>query len=390
MGVFKAYIKICKNKSSVILIYMLIFAGVLFMLSQESANESKTFTDTKIRTAFINKDKESLLSQGLYEYLDKYCEFMEVPEEKIDDALFIREVEYVIEIEEGFEERFFNGGQALVKRQSIPDSFASMAINGAINNYLNTAAIIKTYIGFKNTAELVDVLKTNMALESNVSLFDPLQSKNDNGYYETYFNYLSYVMVASFILIIGTIMATFQKRSIKRRNLAAPISIRNLNLKLLFCNALFTTVFLVVFVIFGVITSRNHVINKHLMLYGINAFAFSMVVLALSYLFGMVLNNTKSLTLVSTVVSLGFAFLGGVFVPLEMFSSSTLKIAQFVPSYWYVLTNHLIGKLSNFSGQNIAEVFGYITLQLIMALVLFGVCFGYSRLRSKQEGFMTM
>jgi len=385
MGVIKAYIKICKNKSSVILIYMLIFAGVLFILSQESANESKTFTDTKIRTAFINKDNGSLLSQGLYEYLNKYCEFVEVSEERIDDALFIREVEYVIEIDEGFEENFLSGGEALVKKQSIPDSFTSMAINGAINNYLNTAAVLKTYITFNNTTELVDVLKTNMTLESNVPLFDCMPSQNDNGYYETYFNYLSYVMVASFILIIGTIMATFQKLSIKRRNLVAPISIRNLNLKLLFCNGLFTTMFLVIFVILGVITSKNHVINQHLIFYGINAFAFSIVVLALSYLFGMVLNNTKLLTLVSTVVSLGFAFIGGVFVPLEMLNSSTLKIARFVPSYWYVLTNNAIGKLSNFNWQNISKVLGYITLQLIIALVLFVVSFVYSRLRSRQE-----
>ena len=384
MEVFKAYIKICKNKLSVILIYMLIFAGVLFMLSQDSANESKTFTDTKIRTAFINKDMGSSLSQGLYEYLDKYCEFIEVPEKRIDDALFIREVEYVIEIDEGFEESFLNDGQALVKVQSIPDSFASMVINGAINNYLNTAAIIKTYANY-NTTELVSVLKTNMALEANISLFDSMHGKHDNGYYETYFNYLSYVMVACFILIIGTIMATFQKLSIKRRNLVAPISIRNLNLKLLFCNGFFTTVFLVIFLIFGVVTSTNHAIDLHLMFYGINAFTFSIVVLALSYLFGMVLNNTKSLTLVSTVVSLGFAFLGGVFVPLDMLNSSTLMIAQFVPSYWYVLTNNMIAKLSSFNWQSISKVFVYITLQLIIALVLFGVSFGYSRLRSKQE-----
>jgi len=385
MEVFKTYIKICKNKSSVILIYMLIFAGVLFMLSQESANESKTFTDTKIRTAFINKDNGSLLSQGLYEYLDKYCEFVEVSEERIDDALFIREVEYAIEIDEGFEENFLGGGEALVKRQSIPDSFTSMAINGAINNYLNTAAVLKTYITFDNTMELVDVLNTNMALESSASLFNSMHSENDNEYYEFYFNYLSYVMVASFILIIGTIMASFQKLSIKRRNLVAPISIKSLYLKILFCNGLFTTIFLIVFVILGVITSKNHVINQNLIFYGINAFAYSIVVLALSYLFGMVLNNTKILTLVSTIVSLGFAFLGGVFVPLEMLNSSTLKIAQFVPSYWYVLTNDAIGKLSNFNWQNISEVLGYIVLQLIIALVLFAGSFIYSRLRSRQE-----
>lgn len=385
MEVFKVYIKICKSKASVILIYMLIFAGVLFMLSQESANETKTFTDTKIRTAFINNDNESLLSQGLYEYLGSYCEFIKVPKERISDALFIREVEYVIEIDDGFEKNFLSGNATLVKRQSIPDSFASVAVNGAINNYLNTAAVLKRYIPFTDTAELVEVLKSNMALEGNVSLFGTMQSKNDNGYYENYFNYLSYIMVACFILIIGTIMATFQKLPIRMRNLVSPISIKKINLRLLFSNAVFTTMFLIIFLVFGVITSQNHAINKHFIFYALNAFVFSIVVLALSYLFGMLLKNIKSLTLVSTVMSLGFAFLGGVFVPLEMLSSSALMVSRFIPSYWYVLGNNTISKLSNFNWENVSEVFGYISLQLIVALLLFIVSFVYSQLRSRQE-----
>lgn len=384
MEVFKVYIKICKSKASVILIYMLIFAGVLFMLSHESANETKTFTETKIRTAFINNDNESLLSQGLYEYLGSYCEFVEVPKERISDALFIREVEYVIEIDDGFEKNFLNGNETLVKRQSIPDSFASVAVNGAINNYLNTAAVLKRYIPFDDISEMVEVLQSNMALEGNVSLFGTMQSEKD-GYYESYFNYLSYIIVACFILIIGTIMATFQKLPIRRRNLVSPISIKNLNLKLLFSNAVFTTLFLFIFLVFGVITSHNYAINQHFIFYALNAFAFSIVVLALSYLLGMMLKNIKSLTLVSTVVSLGFAFLGGVFVPLEMLSGSAVMVSRFIPSYWYVLANNAISKLSNFNWENVSEVLVYITWQLIAALALFMISHVHSRLRSKQE-----
>ena len=385
MEVFKVYIKICKSKVSVILIYMLVFAGVLFILSQESANETRTFTDTKIRTAFINHDNGSLLSQGLYEYLGIYCEFIEVSEERMNDALFIREVEYVIEIDGGFEKKFLNGNETLVKRQSIPDSFASVAVNGAINNYLNTAAVLKSYIPFDDTAELVEVLKSTMELEGNVSLFGTKQSEKENGYYESYFNYLSYIMAACFILIIGTIMATFQKLPIRRRNLVSPISIKDINLKLLFSNAVFTTLFLFIFLVFGVATGPSHTVNQQFIFYALNAFAFSIVVLALSYLFGMMLKNMKSLTLVSTVVSLGFAFLGGVFVPMEMLSNSTLMVSRFIPSYWYVFANNRISNLSNLNRENVSEVFGYILLQLIAALALFIAALAYSRLKSKQE-----
>lgn len=386
MGVFKAYLKICKSKASVVLIYVLIFAGVLYVFSQGGTNESKTFSDTKIRTAFISNDAGSELSKGLYKYLSQYCEFVDVPEEQIDDALFIREAEYVIEIPKEFEETFMDGGQPFVKRQSIPDSYTAIAVNSAINNYLNTAAVLLTYMDFGSTEELVNTVANCISVEADVSLFgSSLAEADSNAYYENYFNYLSYVMIACSILIIGTIMSTFQKLPIKRRNLVAPISIRKLNLKLLLCNAIFTTTFLVVFLVFGIATSKTHTVNEYYIFYVANAFSFSLVALALGYLFGLTIKNTNVLTLVSTVTSLAFAFLGGVFVPQDMLSNSALMVARFIPSYWYVSANSTIAKLTTFNWQNISGVLGNIGLQVAVALVLFAAALVYSKVKSKQE-----
>jgi len=385
MGVFKTYLRICRKKISVILIYMGIFAGALFLFSREDANTSKTFDNTKIRTAFINHDTDSVLVQGLYEFLGEYCEFIVVLPDQVDDALFIREIEYLVEIEKGFEENFLNGKTVTIKKQSIPDSFTSISVNGAINNYLNTARVLNTHLKIDNASQLAEALKTSMASRASVELFDKDTGSGDKEYYEIFFNYLSYIMVACFILIVGTIMTTFQRLPIKRRNLVAPISIRRLNMQLMLSNLAFVMVFLFVFLVFGVATSQHHQINEYFMFYTFNAFSFCLVALAISYLFGITLKNTKALTLVSTVVSLGFAFLGGVFVPQEMLNGGTLKIARYIPSYWYVLNNSKISKLTNFSIENVSEIVKFILLQTVLAMALFAIALIYSQIKRKQE-----
>lgn len=385
MEIFKVYLKICQKKISVIIIYIVIFSGVLYLFSQEEANSSKTFTNTKVKTVFYNQDEGSILASGMYDFLSNYCEFEEIPESQIDDAMFMREVEYVIEIQEGFEESFLRGEDVFIKKQSIPDSFSTMTINGVINNYLNTARVLNRYMALGSSEELVAVLKQCMASGSDIAIFDPMNSANDNSFYETYFNYYSYIMIACFISIIGMIMTTFQHLPIKRRNLVAPISIHKLNINLLLCNLSFAVLFYILFMAFGVIISKTHTINSHYLLFAANAFIFSLIGLAVSYLFGVTLKTNKAISLISTVFSLGFAFLGGVFVPPEMMDKTARAVSKLVPSYWYVLTNNKISLLTNFNWESVSEVLNGMLLQLGMVLILFIASFIISSIRKKQE-----
>lgn len=370
MEVFKVYSKIFRKKISVIIIYTLIFLGVIFMLSQDSTNSTKVFTDTKIRTTFINNDTDSVLVQGFYEFLTNYCEFIEIPEDEIDDALFVREIEYVIEVENGFEEALLNGESVTIKKQSIPDSFQSTATNAHINNYLNAAKVLYDHSETKDVEELVVLLNDIMTAEGEARIFGAEEISNANTYYEVYFNYLSFITIACFILIIGIIMHTFQSKEIRKRNLVAPISIMKLNLKLFCSNLVFVLGFFAIFFIFCIVTSEDAKLNIHLLLYGINSLAFSFVALAISYLIGYIIKNTTTITLISMTVSIVFAFLGGVFVPLEMFDEGVIKISQFFPSYWHVVGNDIISQLSVFDFANLLPLIKCIGIQLGFASLM--------------------
>ena len=70
----------------------------------------------------------------------------------------------------------------------------------------------------------------------------------------------------------------------------------------------------------------------------------------------------------STVVSLSFSFLGGVFVPMEIFGDTMMKIAKCVPSYWYMTVNNEI-----FKGVISDEMYIGMGIQLLFALAFFAV-----------------
>lgn len=46
--------------------------------------------------------------------------------------------------------------------------------------------------------------------------------------------------------------------------------------------------------------------------------------------------------MVSNVIALGMSFLSGVFVPIEFLGDGIIKIAHFLPAYWYIMGARLI------------------------------------------------
>jgi ABC-2 type transport system permease protein len=105
----------------------------------------------------------------------------------------------------------------------------------------------------------------------------------------------------------------------------------------------------------------------------INALAFTIAALSISYLVGLLIKNRNAQSAAANVLSLGLCFTSGVFVPQELLSEKALTIASFNPVYWYVKANNTIGSLSNFSFNNLSSVLTYILIELGFAIAIFSV-----------------
>ena len=75
--------------------------------------------------------------------------------------------------------------------------------------------------------------------------------------------------------------------------------------------------------------------------------------------------------IISNFVALSLSFLGGLFVPAELMSSAMLKIARFLPTYWYADTFDKINHLTSYSAQVLSPIWQGLSLQLGFAVMFF-------------------
>ena len=127
----------------------------------------------------------------------------------------------------------------------------------------------------------------------------------------------------------------------------------------------FTIIF--IFFVLAVIAFKTEILSIQGMLYMTNAISYMFVALALTYLVSQLIKNDGTMNMIGNTISLGMSFLCGVFVPMEFLSDTVIKIAHFLPAYWYQLALIHIQKHGT---DNISKTFSYMGIQILFALAL--------------------
>lgn len=387
MQVFKGYLKVLKKSIPVLLIYVGVFAITLILFSRSNSSTGTSFETTKVRTAFINNDTDSVIIANFKEYLKDYCEFVDdigTDTEELQDALFIRKVEYIITIDEGFEQRFLEDKVVALDKRSVPASQDGIYIDNAINTYFNTLKSYKTAMPDASIDELLTMTTNTLSESATVNLLQDKEVVNAKSHYQVFFNFLSYLFIAGFTSCIGSIMLVFNDINIKRRNTVSPVSNRSTNLQMMFANFLFAFVFFIIMTVVGIAISPNKAFDTGLALNILNAFVFVFCALAISYIVGLTAKSESVIGAIATVVSLGLAFLSGAFVPQYLLPDKVINVAKFTPNYWYVLINDKIAETSKFTSDTINEILEYMGIQLIFAVALFCISLVISKKRSQR------
>ena len=59
---------------------------------------------------------------------------------------------------------------------------------------------------------------------------------------------------------------------------------------------------------------------------------------------------------ITNIVSLGICFLSGVFVPMNIMNKKVLRVAQFLPVYWYENVNETLSRYHIVSGKIAVDI----------------------------------
>lgn len=367
MIVFKNYLKIARTYALTILIYTFIFLGLNIIVGMYNSSATD-YQSTEVNIAIINHDGKSDLVTGLTDYISKNGNLITIKDdqEAMRDALFFRQVDYIMIIPENFNQDFISGKDVSIETMELPDAYNSIYSKNLLNKYLNTARL---YIN-SNVSEFSTMIEQDLNNTVKVSL-NGQQNDIDFSKVTDYYNFVNYMLVTITMVVITMIMVSFNEEKIKRRNLVAPISYQSMNRQLLLGN--YTVGFLIwgLYVLFSFILYPQAMFSYNGLLLVINSIALMIFIQAFSFLLTKFTSNREILSGIGNVIGLGSSFLCGAFVPQSMLSPFVISIAKFLPPYWFIKNNNEIAKIAQFNLDSLNPILINIIIILAFALVVY-------------------
>lgn len=368
MIVFSTFWRIVKKYKGTILLYtvmLIMFGGI--NLTSNSTNDM--FTPTKPNIFIVNKDSNMGLTKNLINYLKKNTNVvsLEDDEEKINDALFYRDISYVIYIPKNYSKDVLDKKDVTIDIKSSKD-YTSSLTEMMLDKYLNVQSNLVNITN--NQDELVNMINNTLDVNSEVVV----SSKLDNSYLNRvsrYFNFGSYSLLAVIIFIVTLVINSFKENTINKRIIVSSFNYKKHNSLLMLSSFVYSLIVWVLFSLLSVILLGKDMISIRGILYFVNTFMFVMPTLSFGILISTLVNNKDSIGGIVNVVSLGSAFLCGAFIPTEYLPKIVLSIAHVFPAYYFIDSNNLLSSMEIINFSNLTPVFiNYFVLIIFMLIFI--------------------
>ena len=368
MIVFSTFWRIVKKYKGTILLYtvmLIMFGGI--NLTSNSTNDM--FTPTKPNIFIVNKDSNMGLTKNLINYLKKNTNVvsLEDDEEKINDALFYRDISYVIYIPKNYSKDVLDKKDVTIDIKSSKD-YTSSLTEMMLDKYLNVQSNLVNITN--NQDELVNMINNTLDVNSEVVV----NSKLDNSYLNRvsrYFNFGSYSLLAVIIFIVTLVINSFKENTINKRIIVSSFNYKKHNSLLMLSSFVYSLIVWVLFSLLSVILLGKDMISLRGILYFVNTFMFVMPTLSFGILISTLVNNKDSIGGIVNVVSLGSAFLCGAFIPTEYLPKIVLSIAHVFPAYYFIDSNNLLSSMEIINFSNLIPIFiNYFVLIIFMLIFI--------------------
>ena len=367
MTVFKTFWKIIKKYKGTIILYtvMLVSFGGINLSSKEA---SLNFTNEKPDVLIVNQGENIGLTKNLIDYLIQNTNIVQIEnsEEKRNDALFYRDVNYIIYINDDYREKILNRENVTLDIKSTNDYSAHLA-EMILNKYLTVQNLLRAYT--TNEQELTNKINKTLKEETKVVVSSKVDKTSENKV-SRYFNFASYSILAAIIFIITLVMTSFKEKTINKRITVSSMNYKKHNNLLLISGLAYVLVLWLLYTLLAIILLKSSVLNTKGLLYILNSLVFSLSALTFALLISTLLKNKDAIGGIVNVVALGSAFLCGAFLPVEYLGSNVLKLAHIFPAYYYINTNNKIMSAEIIDKTLLTNILPN-TLTLILFMILF-------------------
>lgn len=367
MIVFKTILKILNKLKGLIILYTVMLISVT--LVNQTSDNVDSFEEVKPSVIIVNNDKsKNGVTNHFIKYLENHMEVKDIDtgnEEKIDDALFYRDVSLVVYIPDGFGDDLLDSKDVSVEYKISGDKGSSYG-KMLVQNYFDSFNIYNNYY---DGDELFDRLDNALNLDVNVEVKNKLDT-NSLSRMARFFNFLNYAILAGCVYSISMILASLKSENVRKRTIVSSYDYKKYNRIVLEACSIVIIGMWLLYMILALIIFKDLFISMNGLWYVINSFVFSLCSLCIGFLIGNITQNKGAISGIVNVISLGSSFLCGCFVPFEFMPDYVIKIAHIFPTYYFVINNEALKVMDNFSLSSVSP------LILNMGIVLiFGVCF---------------
>lgn len=367
MTVFNTFWKVInKYKGTIILftVMLVAFGGI----NTTSSNSTVDFTNSKPDIAIVNKDENKGLTKNLISYLKKNTNVKDIKneEEALDDALFYREVNYIIYIPKNYHNDVLSGKTPEIDIKTVGDYTSSLA-EMLLTRYLKIQSIYSKNIS--NEQELVKAINQNLTKTAEITITSKIDTSKTSKV-SRYFNFASYSIMFIIIFVICMVSASFNEKTIKKRTIISSMNYKTHNKYILRASFIYSSLVWLLYMILGVVLFSSTMLSIRGLIYSLNAFIFTFSSLTLALLLSTLINDKNAVNGIVNVIALGSAFLCGAFIPTEWLPESVITISRIFPTYWYVNSNDLLTNLQSINMTTLKPI-----LINMLVVIIFSVTF---------------
>ncbi len=363
MTVFRTYLALLRRHWLIILAYTGLFLLLTLMMGGSGAepDQVEQFQSNQMVAAV------SLPTEGHREG-ETFTAWMENQGHRISRVSLSEE-----EAREAiFDHRF----QAVFLFEADEPEPLALSDPASTNGYL-ALSVAGTYFRFldatgQDEEKLVEQL---LDREMEVVFLESGESKTGQGSRIAFFSSLAYILLLISTTLVPLINQSFSETAIRARSTLAPYPARSRAVEMMLGSGLVVFGTATVLLLVSLPVTGQTLRPAGLLL---NLLVFTLAVLTLSHLLSSLIRKKTAITAVSTVLSLGMAFLSGAFIPQPVMGQVPLILARGFPLYYFIHANHQLGSLSGMTAD--------LLIQLAFALSFFLVSLLIQRYAGRARG----
>lgn len=366
MIVFNTFWKVIKKYKATVILYtaMLVIFGSTNM---QANNKAMTFTNTKPNILIVNNDKDGVLTKNLVDYLNKNTNIVKIKdnEEARDDALFYRDVSYIIYIPTSYSKNVLNGINSTLDIKSTNDYNASLA-EMILKKYIEVENVYASI--YRDESKIINAINKNLETNSNVEITSKLNTTTMEKT-ARFYNFASYCIMAVTIYIVCLVLSSFHNEMINKRIVVSSMNYKKHNRLILGASFAYALIVWILYIVLGIILLGDVMFTIRGLIYVLNTLIFTFVALTLALLISTITNNKNAISGIVNVVALAQAFLCGAFIPTQWLPNSVLTIAHVLPAYWYINTNDILKELETISSTTLKPVIINSIILILFSLI---------------------